>query len=156
MSDSQEVSIESVQCGICDSSFGPGSQVSIARQIAKHWNDEHGDELRHGMDPFKTEEYAGRHLHGDEYAYRVKEFYITAYDVLDDSGASCGPFAYEYVREPEAIDHCDECWRSIQNVDGYREVDTDGWKDSYLCDRCHREQQIERRKNENQNLGEFA
>jgi len=128
----------------------------MAKRIAEHWNAEHGDELQHGMTPFKTEEYGGHHLQGDEYVYRVKEFYITAYDVLDTSGGSCGPFAYEYVKRPKAKDVCEDCWRSINAVDGYRELDTDGWRDKYRCDECAEKRKIERRQEENEDITRFA
>ncbi len=108
------------------------------------------------MEPFKTEEYAGHHLHGDEYAYKRKEYYVTAYDILDTSGSSSGPFAYAYVREPESEDHCEDCWRSIDAVDGYRTLSTDGWRDKYLCDECDRQRDLQRRQENNQSLTEWS
>jgi hypothetical protein len=148
--------MKSVQCGICDKKFTDVAVVEAAKRIARHWNEEHRDELEVGMTPFRSENRITHHLHGDEYACVLDEEYITAYDVLDTSGHTCGPFAYEYVREPEAEDVCDDCWRHINGVDGYREIDATGWRTKYRCDECHRERQIERRKDENQNLGEFA
>jgi len=155
MSNSEQLFIKSVECGICDKSFS-GGVAEIAKSVARHWNDEHGDELAVSETPYKIEEYQGHHLHGDEYSYRVKEYYITAYDVLDTSGASCGPFAYAYVKEPEAKDHCEDCWRPIGSVDGYQELDTDGWRDKYLCDECARERKIERRKANNKPITEWS
>ncbi len=144
------------ECGICDEVFTDDTVVGMAKSIAKHWNDEHGDELAMDMQPFKTEEYQGHHLHGNEYSYRVYEYYVTAYDVLDTSGYTTGPFAYQYVKEPEAEDHCEDCWQSIKAVDGYRELSTDGWRDKYLCDECAHERKVERRQSENRQLTEWC
>lgn len=152
--DSRSAAVRSCECGVCDKTFSGGTIAGLAKSIAKHWNDEHGDELRHSMQPFKREEYGGRHLHGDEYAYHVHEYYVTAYDVIDADGDR--PFKYQYVKKTKGREVCEDCWRSINNVDGYRELPADGWRDKYRCDDCHRERQIERRKNENENLGEFA
>jgi hypothetical protein len=151
----REPRIERVECGICETSFTQGSIVDIAKRVASHWNDEHNDEF-HNTQPFKTEEYGGRHLHGDEYAYTVKEYYVTAYDVIDPESESCGPFAYQYVKEPEAVDHCEDCWRSIHTVEGYEEIESDGWRDKYLCTQCKTERTIKRRKKNNQELTEWA
>jgi len=150
-----KLTIRSVECGICDTTFRNGTVPEIAKKVAKHWNHEHGDEFFQTQ-PFKTEEYGGRHLHGDEYAYKVTEYYITAYDVLEGGGGSTGPFAYEYVKEIESEPHCTDCWRHIDDVDGYRELETESWEDEYLCDRCARERKIERREEENESLEEFA
>lgn len=156
MSDSkQEPRIKAVGCGICDKTFTDGTAPEVAKRIAYHWNDEHGDELGVDMEPFRSETVVRHHLHGDEYACEIIEEFVTAYDVLDTSSYSCGPFAYQYVREPEAEDVCEDCWRSIKGVEGYREIG-ETWRTKYRCDECHRERQIERRKDENQNLGEFA
>jgi len=156
MTSDHELRIRRVECGICEKAFRDGTIVKIAQQVARHWNDEHGDELQSGMTPFKTEEYGGHHLHGDEYAVRRKDLYITAYDVLEQSGATCGPFAYEYVKEPEAVPHCEDCWRSIDAVDDYNTLDDDGWRTTYRCARCQRKRDIDRRANENQHLTQWS
>lgn len=146
--------IKRCECGICETTFTDKSVVNMAKAIASHWNDEHGDELGVSETPFKTEEFGSRHLHGDEYAVRRKEYYVTAYDVLNPDGDT--PFKYEYVKKPEAKKVCEDCWRSINAVEGYRELDTDGWRDTYRCDECAREREIERRSEENQSLTRFA
>ncbi|QIO25472.1 hypothetical protein [Haloarcula sp. JP-L23] len=151
-----DLRMRKAECGICDTTFTDDRVVDMARSIAQHWNDDHSDELAVSETAFKREEYGGRHLHGDEYAYTVKEYYITVYDVLDDCGGSCGPFAYAYVKKPEAVDVCEDCWRSIKTVDGYREIDDSDWRTKYRCDECHRERRIERQKDENQQITEFA
>ena len=148
--------MKSVECGICEKKFTDDTLVDMAKAIARHWNDEHGDELKIDMPPFKTEEYGGEHLHGDRDSYRVKEYYVTAYDVLDISGDSCGPFAYEYVKKPKHEDVCEDCWRSIQGVDGYTELESDGWRDKYLCDECSERRKVERRESENQKITEWV
>jgi hypothetical protein len=149
-----EPRIKRVECGICEHTFKDGTIADIAQQIARHWNREHGDELGVDQKPFKTEEYAGRHLHGDEYAYKVQEYYVTSYDVLNVDGEK--PFKYQYVKKPESVDVCEDCWRSIRGVDGYREIDDSGWRTKYRCDDCQRKRDIERRKTENESLGRFA
>lgn len=151
-----EVRIQNVECGICETSFGDKTVPEIAKAVARHWNEEHGDELRHDMEPFKTEEYAGHHLHGDEYAYERKEYYVTAYDILDTTGHTTGPFAYSYVKKPEAEDHCEDCWRSIESVDGYQELPTDGWRDKFICDDCREQREIERHRENNESLTEWS
>lgn len=151
----EDLRMRRAECGICDTAFTDDTVVAMARSIAQHWNEEHGEEF-HSTQPFKREEYGGRHLHGDEYAYTVKEYYITVYDVLDPDSDDCGPFAYEFVKKPEAADVCEDCWRSIEAVDGYREIDDSGWRTKYRCDDCHRDRRIERQKDENQQITEFA
>lgn len=153
---SDEPRIHRIECGICDTAFTDGPVVEIADNVAQHWNDEHDDELAHDMTPYKTEEYGGRHIHGDEYAYTVHKYYITVYDVLDTTGATTGPFAYRYVKKPEAVDVCEDCWRAIRNVEGYQELDTDGWRDEYLCDECAHQRKVERRREENRALDAYA
>lgn len=154
MTDENPLRMKRCECGICDESFLDADAVSMARAIARHWNDEHGDELEYSEEPFRTEEYGGRHLHGDEYAYRVHKEYITVYDVLNPDGDK--PFKYQYVKKPEARDVCEDCWRSIQSVDGYREIDDSGWRTKYRCDECQQQRDIERRKEQNESLGRFA
>jgi len=154
MTENRTPRIKRCECGICEKTFSDKSVVEMAKAIARHWNDDHGDELAVSETPFKTEEYGGRHLHGDEYAVRRKEYYVTAYDVLNPDGEK--PFKYEYVKEPEAEDVCEDCWRSIHGVDGYRELETDGWRDKYLCDECAERRKVERRQKENQSITEFA
>lgn len=148
--------MKSVECGICEKKFTDSTLVEMAKSIAKHWNNEHDDELAVSMQPYKTEQYGGEHLHGNEYSYRVYEYYVTAYDILDTSGDSCGPFAYEYVKKPQHKDVCEDCWRTIQAADGYTELESDGWRDKYLCDECAERRKIERRESENQQISEWA
>jgi hypothetical protein len=94
-------------------------------------------------------------MRGNQYRYRLYKYYITAYDVLDNSGDTCGPFAYQYVKKIEG-EVCEDCWRSIHGVDGYQELDTDGWRDKYLCDECARERQIKRRESENEQITKWC
>lgn len=146
--------IRKCQCGICDKTFTDKSVAEIARSVARHWNREHADELKHSMEPFKTEEVGGEHLHGNEYSYRVYEYYVTAYDILNPDGGS--PFKYQYVKKTEADEVCEDCWRDIQSVGGYREVSDSGWRTKYRCHDCQQKRDIERRKRENESLGRFA
>lgn len=147
------VRVKKCECGICETTFSDSDVVSMARSIARHWNDEHGDEL-YGMTPYKSEEYGGRHLHGDEYAYTVKDYYLTTFDILNPDGTK--PFKYEYVKKTEAEDVCEDCWRGIKGVDGYREIDDSDWRTKYRCDECHKRRQISRRKEENESIERFA
>ena len=140
---------------MCETTFTDATAPEIAKRVARHWNRKHGDELD-GIEPFKTEQYGGEHLHGNEYSYRVYEYYITAFDVLDASGHSTGPFAYQYVNNVEAADHCEDCWQPIEDVAGYHELPSDSWRDTYICNQCHRQREIERHTQENQQITEFS
>jgi hypothetical protein len=155
VSEQQTPRIRRCECGICDQTFTDDTVVGMAQSIARHWNDEHGDEF-YREQPFKTEEFGGHHLHGDEYAVRRKEYYITAYDVLDKSGSTVGPFAYQWVKEVEGEDVCSDCARAIRSVNGYREIGESDIGTKYRCDECERERTIERRKSENESLEVFA
>jgi hypothetical protein len=150
----KQIRIRSVQCGICDEKFTDGLVPSIAKNLARHWNREHGDELRHSEQPFDRETIVGHNLHGNEYSCRVYEDYITAYDVINPGGGP--PFKYQYYREIDAEDYCEDCGRHIEAVDGYRQLEEDFWRDKYLCDECDKQRTIERRKNQNESLGEFV
>lgn len=145
--------MERCECGVCDTAFTDDTVVEMAESVADHWNDEHGDEF-HGEQPYRTEEHGHRHLHGNEYAVRQKEYYITVYDVLNPDGEQ--PFKYQWVKKPEAVDVCEDCWRSIESVDEYRELPVEGWRDQYLCGRCEDARRIKRRKDENESLEEFT
>lgn len=151
-----EVRIANVQCGICEKTWGVDTAASIAKKIARHWNMDHADELKYSMEPYKTEQWGGEHIHGDRYSYRVVEFYVTAYDVLDSSGPTCGPFAYRFVKQPESQDVCEDCWRSIHAVDGYQELETGGYQTEYLCDECAHDRRVKRRRDENEQLSEWC
>lgn len=152
----QEVRIQSVECGICEKTFTDKTIPEIAKAVARHWNNDHGDELRYSMEPFDTVEYGGRHLHGDEYAVERKDLYITAYDVLDTTGHTTGPFGYSYVKKPEAEDHCEDCWRSVEAVDGYQELPSNGWRDKFICDDCRGQREIERHRENNESLTRWS
>lgn len=151
----REPRIKSVECGICETTFTDGTIPEIAQQVAHHWNMDHPDEF-YDMQPFKTEKFGGENIHDNVYSYRVIEYYITAYDVLDTSGHTIGPFNYNYVKEPTAFDRCEDCGRSIEAVDGYQELETSGWRDTYLCDACNRQRDVSEHKENNQSLTEFA
>lgn len=151
-----EPRIKRVECGICETPFTSGTVVEMAKKIARHWNQDHGDELRHTMTPYKTEEFGGEHLHGNEYSYRVVDYYVTAYDVLDTSNGSCGPFAYRFVKNPEGGKYCDDCGAMLENVDGYQEVRDTGWRTVYRCDPCQKQRNIERRREMNQSIDDFT
>jgi hypothetical protein len=153
VSNDRELHFNTVACGICDTKFTDGTVTEIAERIARHWNNAHGDDLRLDMTPFDREVIVDEHFHGDQHKCRVYEDYITAYDVIDAEGAR--PFKYEYVRDVDCEDHCQDCWRPIEAVDGYRELPGDDWRDRYLCRACERERRIDRRKEENQQLTEF-
>lgn len=157
MASEDAVRIASVQCGICEATWGDEDLATLAKRIARHWNHEHGDEFRFGgMEPFDRIELERHHAKDGVYAYEPVDLYVTAYDMLDTSGDACGPFAFEYVREPEAKDVCEDCLRPLSAVDGYRQVGERSWRETYRCDRCEREREIEQRENENNQLEDFA
>lgn len=149
----REIRIHRVECGICDTVFTDGTVPEIARKIARHWNNDHGDELKISETPFDREVIVGEHLHGDEHRCRVYEDYITAYDVINPGDGP--PLKYQYYKEIEGEDYCEDCGRHVETVDGYRELPGDAWRDKYRCDECHKERRIERRKEENNQLTEF-
>lgn len=150
-------------CGArdCGRSWSHHSLATIAQRVARHWNEDHGDDLEHGYEQIDTIERGGHHLHGNEYSVIRIPVYLTSFDVMERIGQEDG---YAVPSDDEGM--CPECLRVIDEDD--RVELTDEWggpktgyeflgtRDDWWCSACVRAAEIERKASENESLAAYV
>jgi len=136
----------------CGKSFTGDDLGRIAQLGARHWNKEHGDDLRHRHESIDEVQYGGHHIQGNAYEVRKYKVYITSFDVMDRIGEIDGRLV---PSDTERV--CSDCLRNIPDEDDRLEEDPDDpFNDEWTCRACVEESEIERKATENQSLGEFV
>jgi hypothetical protein len=152
MSDADELSGHLAVCANhdCKKFWEENSIGELAQAVAQHWNRNHDYSLSSTYEVFKRDETVLHHLHDDEYAARVRKYYVTAYDVL-------APRRSVVLSEEFAVPtddyHCRECWRVLTNS-AHRHEAPGG--DGHLCPECIEQRETQDRSENNHDLGEFA
>lgn len=136
----------------CGKSFSGDDLARIARRGAKHWNKEHGDELRHRYEAIDEVEFGGHHIQGHSYEVRKYSVYLTSFDMMQRIGNVDG-----WLVPSDRDSVCPDCYRHIPDSDDRIEDDSDDpFNDEWTCRACIEEAEIERKSNQNQSLGEFV
>lgn len=140
------------KCPLCGSGFSGESLSKIANRGARHWNKEHGDELRHSHDPVTEVEYGGHHITGNSYEVKKYTVYLTSFDMMDRLGKVDGRLIIQ-----NADNTCPECFRYIPDEEDRIEDDQDSiMDDDWTCQACLWEQDIDRKQSENQSITEWC
>lgn len=140
------------ECGAreCKSMFTSDELPRILKSAARHWNREHADDLKHGYEAIDEVQVGGHHIQGESYEVRKYKVYITAFDVAKRLGAIDGKLVAD-------SDACPDCYCRIPNEeDRVEENPDDAFCDEWKCATCAEEQEIERKANENESLGEWC
>lgn len=135
----------------CGTSFDGDDLAMIARRAARHWNKEHGSDLRHNYEPIDVVEFGGHHLHG--HAYEVKKYtvYVTAFDMMQRLGQIDG-----FLAPSDRDTVCTDCWRQIPNdADRIEDAPDDIFSDDWTCRACLAEAEIDRKASENQQITDW-
>lgn len=140
------------KCSNCGSRFDGDDLSTIAKRASRHWNKEHGDDLRHSHDPVTEVEFGGHHITGNSYEVRKYTVYLTSFDMMDRLGKVDG-----WLQTATDSYVCPECHRRIPNEDDRIEDDPDDvFNDDWTCRACLWEQDIERKQAENQSITEWC
>lgn len=148
--------LKQCSCSACSSYFSEQTTVETANAVVAHWNNEHGNILTNSFEPFATEEVEHHTLTEGLSQTREQHLFITVYDVLDADGA--GALSKSFVTDLKYEDICIACGTSIfdlEDVD-YEELPSDKPFNRYICDSCAARQKLERRKQNNKQLDEWA
>lgn len=141
-------------CGVrdCHEYFHGDDLAKIARQGARHWNREHGDELKHRHEAIDERVIGGHHIQGNSYEVRKYKIYLTSFDIMERIGLEDGRLV------PSDKDQiCPECLREVPDEEHRIEDDPDDrFNDDWTCSICVEEEIIERREEENQQLTEWC
>lgn len=136
----------------CPESFKGDDLASLAQRGARHWNREHGDQLKRHNEVIDWVEYGGHHLHGDAYEVRKYPVCITSFDVMERIGRVDGRLV---PADDDKV--CPQCLHEIPNEADRMEDDPDDrYNDAWTCRACAAEEDIDRRQNVNRDLGEYA
>lgn len=139
-------------CRDCGKSFSGDDLAKIAKRGARHWNKEHGDELRHRHEVIEEVQYGGHHIQGNAYEVRKYKVYLTSFDVMDRIGQIDGRLV------PGDDDRvCPECLHYIPDENDRLEDEPDNpLNDEWTCRACIEEAEIERKESENQQITEWC
>lgn len=147
--------LESCACSHCGTHFSEASIPEMAKAIATHWNRQHRTVLTEVYQQFDSEAYHEEHIEGDLYGVFKEAHYITAYDVIATRGVY--PLSPEFTSDIQFRDVCVDCWEDISDVGEHTEVPDDAeLSGEYLCAPCSEARQIEKRKQNNQQLSRFS
>lgn len=138
----------------CKKVFRTDSVPDLAKRISRHWNSEHGQELKHNYDAFDSEYRGGDRIKDNIYQVRKHSYYVTAYDVL--SVGRQQPISEEFAT-PNDNRCCVSCWKytGTSAVDA-TEVEEGVWGCEYKCADCKTEEEVEEALENNQTLTEFT
>lgn len=139
----------------CDTSFKAESVVALARKVTRHWNENHGDALRHNYDVFHTEERGGDRIHENVYQIRRHAYYVTVYDVLATGRSR--PISEEFAAADDPKT-CRDCWRFVpRESDRVEADDVSGVNITlrYRCVTCHKERETTARSEQNFQITDF-
>jgi hypothetical protein len=143
-------------CSACSSYFSEPTTVETAHVVVDHWNDAHADILSNSFTSFATEEVECHTLTEGLSQTREQHLFITVYDVLDADGADV--LSKAFVADFEYGDICIACGTSIYDLEdtGYEELPSEKPFPRYICDSCAAQRKLERRKENNKQLDEWA
>lgn len=136
----------------CGESFWGTDFADIARRAARHYNREHGDDLRHRYDVVETIERGGHNVYDNVYQVERVDIYLTPFDMAERVGAVDG-----WLADPDSDTVCSECNCYIPDESDRIEDEPDKiYEVSWTCSECVEEQEIERRSSENQQITEWS
>lgn len=142
------------QCGMrdCGKKFTGDDLARIARRGAKHYNKEHHSDLKHSYEKIDEVVFGGHHIQGHSYEVRKYPIYLTSFDIMDRLGAVDGRLV-----PADRETTCTECYHYIPDKDDRIEDDPDDpFNDEWICRACADEQEIDRKKSNNQQITEWC
>lgn len=148
--------LEGCSCSACSRHFQGQSIVETATQVVDHWNDEHANILTNSFTAFTTEQVETQAVSESVHQIREKRVFLTVYDVITPDGDEVLDKAF--VEEFEYQEICVGCNTSIYELDGveFEELPSEQPYQRYLCDGCAKQRELERRRRNNKQLGEWA
>jgi hypothetical protein len=140
-------------CGYgCGESFQGTNLTKIARRAARHYNEKHGNELRHRYDVVETVERGGDHIQDNIYQVERIDIYLTVFDVVERIGGIDG-----WLADPDSDRVCSACYCHIPDTNEQIEDKPDvSHDDSWTCTECIKEQEVTQRNTENKQLTEWS
>ena len=135
----------------CGTNWTGDEFASIAKRAARHYNKEHGSDLRHQHEVVETIERGGHHIHGNVYQVERVDIYLTPFDMAERVGSIDG-----WLAGIESDRVCPECDCIIPNRDDRIEDDPDApFNELWTCRECINQNQIRRKEKENKQLSEW-
>lgn len=147
----QRQPIYKFDCPMCSKIWSGDELTQLAKNIAWHWNKEHGDNLKHNHERIDTVERGGHNVHENEWVIERIPIYITAFDVMDRIGLEDG-----YATPPENSNMCDDCKQIIHNEDNGVVVEESVLSETWRCDDCENQRKIDDKIDANHQLNSFG
>lgn len=134
----------------CSQTWSGSDRVAIAKRVARHFNEEHGDDFNRR--PFKTIQRGGDHIHENIYQVERIDLYVTSFDVMDRMGQEDGLCVLS-----ENEDVCIECHEVIDDKRKATDLsDRDFGDPEWICEACKLEREVQRKKKQNEQLDRFV
>lgn len=132
----------------CGTNWTGDEFAPIAKRAARHYNREHGSDLRSQHEVVETVERGGHHIHDNIYQVERVSIYLTPFDMAERIGAIDG-----WLAGIDSDRVCPVCNCIIPSRDDRIADDPDdSFDDSWTCRECVSKAQIERKQNENQQI----
>ena len=139
----------------CTEVFRADTITDLAQQVARHYNREHSQELRHNYDVFDRETRGGHHVQDNIYQVRRIDYRVTAYDVIAAGRRQPLDEAFATPDDPRT---CTDCWRytGTSEVGAVELESADAWGCEWRCEHCASEKTIKEKQEHNEQLDAFA